>query len=86
LAAARELRISAGTTAASEPGLPFSPVPRAVALAVRRPLAVIAVALAIVLAAGWFAAGHFAMNTDTATLIAPTVDWRRDEIAVDTAT
>ena len=65
--------------------MPFSPVPRAVALAVRRPLAVIAVALAIVLAAGWFAAGHFAMNTDTATLIAPTVDWRRDEIAVDTA-
>jgi len=63
----------------------LSPVPRAVALAVRRPWAVIAVALAVVLAAGWFAAGHFAMNTDTATLIAPTVDWRRDEIAVDTA-
>jgi hopanoid biosynthesis associated RND transporter like protein HpnN len=63
----------------------LSPVPRAVALAVRRPWAVVAVALAVVLGAGWFAAGHFAMNTDTATLIAPTVDWRRDEIAVDTA-
>ncbi len=63
----------------------LSPVPSAVALAVRRPWTVVAVALAVVIAAGWFAAGHFAMNTDTATLIAPTVDWRRDEIAVDTA-
>ncbi len=35
-------------------------------------------------AAAWFAATHFAMSTDTAQLIAPTVDWRRDEIALDT--
>ncbi len=62
----------------------LTPVPAAVALAVRRPWAVIAAALVLALAAGWFAATHFAMSTDTAQLIAPTVDWRRDEIALDT--
>ncbi|UAJ09728.1 MMPL family transporter [Polymorphobacter megasporae] len=65
--------------------LTLSLVPDAVAFSVRRPWTTIAVALAVVLGAGWFASTHFAMNTDTATLIAPTVDWRRDEIAVDTA-
>ena len=63
----------------------LSPVPPAVDFSVRHPWPVIALVLALVLAAGWFAAGHFAMNTDTAALIAPTVEWRRDEIAVDTA-
>ncbi|MGI4877713.1 MAG: hypothetical protein ACRYG4_09535, partial [Janthinobacterium lividum] len=63
----------------------LSPVPRAVTAAVRHPWLTVLVALAVVLGAGWFASAHFAMNTDTATLIAPTVDWRRDEIAVDTA-
>jgi hopanoid biosynthesis associated RND transporter like protein HpnN len=58
-------------------------VPAAVALAVRRPWAVVIVAMAVVAASGWFAATHFAMSTDTAQLIAPTVDWRRDEIALD---
>ncbi len=62
----------------------LNPVPRVVAFAVRRPVAVLVVVLAIVVAAGWFAATHFAMSTDTAQLIAPTVDWRRDEIALDT--
>ena len=62
----------------------MSIVPAAVAAAVRRPWAVIAAALVVVLAAGWFAATNFAMSTDTAQLIAPTVDWRRDEIALDT--
>ncbi len=59
-------------------------VPAAVAFAVRRPRAVLAAALALVVAAGWFAATHFAMSTDTAQLIAPRTDWRRDEIALDT--
>ena len=44
----------------------------------------LAAALALVLGAGWFAATHFAMSTDTAQLIAPTTEWRRDEIALDT--
>ena len=61
----------------------LNPVPAAVALAVRRPWVVVAVALAVVLGCAWFAATHFAMSTDTAKLIAPTVDWRRDEIALD---
>ncbi len=61
----------------------LNPVPVAVAVAVRHPWRVLVAALAVVLAAGWFAATHFAMSTDTAQLIAPTVDWRRDEIALD---
>ena len=65
--------------------MPASPVPRAVAASVRHPWAVVALALAIVGLAAWFAATHFAMSTDTAQLIAPGVDWRRDEIAVDSA-
>ena len=43
----------------------------------------IAVALLVVVVSGWFAATHFAMSTDTAQLIDPRVEWRRDEIALD---
>ena len=63
--------------------MPITLVPAAVAVAIRRPWAVITVALVLVLGCGWFAATHFAMSTDTAQLIAPTVDWRRDEAALD---
>jgi len=45
---------------------------------------VVAAALALVVGATWFAATHFAMSTDTAQLIDSRVDWRRDEIALDT--
>ncbi|WP_419816976.1 MMPL family transporter [Glacieibacterium sp.] len=60
-------------------------VPSAVAASVRRPVAVIIAALLLCLGAGWFAASHFDMTTDTAELIAPGVDWRRDEARIDAA-
>ncbi|QXQ05518.1 MMPL family transporter [Sphingosinicellaceae bacterium] len=60
-------------------------VERAVALAVAFPRAVIVGALLLTLAAGAFAARHFDMTTDTAALIAPTVEWRRDEAVIDAA-
>ena len=60
-------------------------VPRLVAASVRAPIAVIVAALLLCLGAGWFAASHFDMTTDTAELIAPGVDWRRDEAAIDAA-
>ena len=60
-------------------------VERAVALSVSFPRAVIAVALLLTLAAGMFAARHFDMTTDTAALIAPSVEWRRDEAVIDAA-
>ncbi len=58
---------------------------RVVAYSVRRPVIVALLCLALVAGAVLFAAGHFAMSTDTATLISPDVDWRRNEKAVETA-
>ena len=58
---------------------------RLVAAGVARPFAVIAGALALVAAAGVYAAGHFAITTDTAALISPDIDWRRNERTVETA-
>ncbi len=62
-----------------------SPVPRLVALGVARPWATLAAAMALLLVALGFAATHFSMTTDTEALIAPTVDWRRQELAKDKA-
>ena len=56
-----------------------------VVLGVRRPFAVLAACLALVAAAGVFAATHFAMTTDTAALISPDIEWRKNEKAVETA-
>ncbi len=58
---------------------------RLVALGVRRPFAVLGACLALVAAAGAFAATHFAMTTDTAALISPDIEWRKNEKAVETA-
>ena len=56
-----------------------------VALGVRRPFAVLAACLALVAGATLFAASHFAMTTDTAALISPEIEWRKNEKAVETA-
>lgn len=60
-------------------------VARLVAASLRVPRAVVLAALLLCLGAGWFAATHFAMTTDTAQLIAPDVAWRQDEAAKDAA-
>jgi hypothetical protein len=52
---------------------------------VRAPRKVIGVATVLVLIAAAYAAANFAMTTDTAQLISPKVDWRRNEAAVDKA-
>ena len=56
-----------------------------VALGVRRPFAVLAACMALVAGAMLFAASHFAMTTDTAALISPEIEWRKNEKAVETA-
>ena len=56
-----------------------------VALGVRAPRAVLGLCLALMIGAGLFASGHFAMTTDTAALISPAIDWRKNEKAVETA-
>lgn len=58
---------------------------RLVALGVRAPLAVLGLCLALVAGAAVYAAGHFAMTTDTAALISPTIEWRKQEKAVEQA-
>ena len=58
---------------------------RLVALGVRRPFAVLGACLALVAGATLFAASHFAMTTDTAALISPEIEWRKNEKAVETA-
>lgn len=62
-----------------------SPIFRAVAFSARRPWALVLLCLALAIAAGSFAATHFAMTTDTQALISPDVDWRRNEAAVNNA-
>ena len=56
-----------------------------VALGVRRPFAVLGACVALVIGATLFAASHFAMTTDTAALISPGIEWRKNEKAVETA-
>ncbi|MGI4730334.1 MAG: MMPL family transporter [Janthinobacterium lividum] len=62
-----------------------SPVPRLVALGIALPWATLVAALALLVAAILFVAGHFTMTTDTAALISPQVDWRRQERAAEAA-
>ncbi len=60
-------------------------IARLVGFSCRAPwLVAIAAAILCVLAGG-YAAGHFAMTTDTAQLISPKVAWRKHEAAVDAA-
>ncbi|WP_010215768.1 MMPL family transporter [Sphingomonas sp. PAMC 26621] len=58
---------------------------RLVAFGVRAPFAVLGLCLALVAGAMVYAAGHFAMTTDTAALISPTIGWRQQEKAVEQA-
>ncbi len=46
---------------------------------------VLGLCLALVLGAALYAAGHFAMTTDTAALISPKIAWRQNEKAVEAA-
>lgn len=50
-----------------------------VRVACRRPAAVVLGVMLLALAAGVYAAGNFALSTNTAALISPSIDWRQDE-------
>jgi hypothetical protein len=58
---------------------------RAAVASARRPVAIIVAALVAMVACGWYVAGHFAMNTDSAKLISAEVDWRKRSAAFDAA-
>jgi len=60
-------------------------VARIVAFCARRKYATLAVALAIVLAAGLYAAQNFAISTNLDKLISPDLAWRQREIALGAA-
>src|SRR5579875_779151 len=60
-------------------------IARLVQASCARPVAIVLVALALTVLAGWFAAGHFSMTSNTAELISPKVEWRQQEIAMDAA-
>jgi hopanoid biosynthesis associated RND transporter like protein HpnN len=65
--------------------MPRSSIERVVALCVRGPWLVIAIAGALALLSLFISARRFAINTDTAQLFSPDVAWRQDEVAIDTA-
>ncbi|MDR2856406.1 MAG: MMPL family transporter [Novosphingobium sp.] len=58
---------------------------RAVSFSARKPLIVLLTGLLLVLGAGFHAAGHFEMTTDTSLLISPDTQWRRNDAAVTAA-
>ena len=60
-------------------------IPRLVALAIRRPWVTLAIAALLTALALVIAVDRFAMTTDTAALISPAVDWRKQERAVERA-
>ena len=59
-------------------------IERIVAFCCRNALAVVGGSLLLAVAAGWYTAGNFAMNSNSATLISPDTDWRKREIRFDT--
>ena len=61
------------------------PVEALVAASVRRPWLVLAIAFLLTGLGLWVTVARFAINTDTARLISPEVEWRRMEIAFDRA-
>lgn len=61
------------------------PIFRAVAYSAQRPWLLVTLCAALTLLAIAFAATQFRMTTNTAALISPNVDWRRNEAAVNTA-
>ena len=58
-------------------------IERIVAFCCRNALAVVAGSLLLAVAAGWYTADNFAMNSNSATLISPDTDWRKREIRFD---
>jgi hopanoid biosynthesis associated RND transporter like protein HpnN len=58
---------------------------RLVTFSVQRAWLVIAIALVLAGAAGWFAAGHFNMTTDTEQLISASLPWRQNGLKFDKA-
>jgi hopanoid biosynthesis associated RND transporter like protein HpnN len=63
----------------------FVSVAGIVAFSCRRPWAVVGVGLVLSVLALLYAGQNFAMTTDTEALISPTVDWRRNQAAMDAA-
>ena len=60
-------------------------VGRLVAACARHPLLVLLAGVLLTAASAVYAAGHFAMTTDTAELISPHQDWRQRELAYEKA-
>ncbi len=60
-------------------------ISRLVSLSCRHAWAVIALALLLALAAGWYSAGHIAIDTDNSKLFSPKLDWRKREAVYDAA-
>ena len=58
-------------------------IERIVAFCCRNAAAVVAGSLLLAVAAGWYTADNFAMNSNSATLISPDTDWRKREIRFD---
>jgi hopanoid biosynthesis associated RND transporter like protein HpnN len=56
-----------------------------VAFSLSRAWPVIGVSLLLAVAAGWFAAGHFKMTTDTEQLISAKIPWRQNGLAFEKA-
>ncbi len=60
-------------------------IARVVAASCRSAWLVSALGLLLAAGAAWYAAGHFAMSTDTAALISPKLQWRRNGARIDAA-
>ena len=60
-------------------------IARVVAVCCRFAWGVAAAGLVLAAASAWYASGHFAMSTDTASLISPKVAWRRNSHRLDLA-
>ncbi len=62
-----------------------SPIAHLVRLSGARPWPVLVLAALLCIGALFYTAGHAAMTTDTEALISPTVDWRKNQAAMDAA-
>jgi len=62
-----------------------SPIPEIVSASIRRPWLTLGLCLALTALALVFAVNRFDMTTDTAALISPDVDWRKQERAMEAA-
>ena len=60
-------------------------IARVVAASCRSAWLVSALGLLLAVCAGWYAAGHFAMSTDTAALISPKLKWRQNSQRIASA-